>query len=242
MIQIENLRKSYEGKMAVQGIDLEIPCGEVFAFLGPNGAGKTTTIKMMVGLLRPTTGRIRICGLDIVTESKAARSRLAYVPDQPYLYDKLSGREFLRFVAGMFGMARADADGRIEELTATFGLASFLDQLTENYSHGMKQRVGFSSALLHRPEGLILDEPMVGLDPHSARVVMNLFREEAGRGTSVFMSTHSLSVAERTADRIGIIRDGRIIALGTMAELRTRTGSSADLEDIFLALTAEGAA
>ncbi|MBI4615534.1 MAG: ABC transporter ATP-binding protein [Planctomycetes bacterium] len=235
------LSKSYNGKAAVKDLSLSVPAGEVFAFLGPNGAGKTTTIKMLVGLLRPSAGTIRICGLDLATDSQEARGKLAYVPDQPYLYEKLSGREFLHFVGGMFGIPRGEVEERIERLTQVFDLGSFLDHLSESYSHGMKQRLVFASALLHDPSVMVLDEPMVGLDPHSARVVLDLFRREAARGTTIFMSTHSLPVAEKTADRIGILKDGELVALGSMAELKARTGQEGDLEEIFLALTGEDA-
>jgi len=223
----------------VNGVSLSVPQAEVFAFLGPNGAGKTTTIKMLAGLLRPEQGCVRVCGQDMSENGLAAKSRLAYVPDQPFLYDKLTGREFLYFVARMYGVSAERRDEVLGELTARFQMGGFLDQMTESYSHGMKQKVVLASALLHDPEVLLIDEPMMGLDPKTVREVKNLFVEHARRGGTVFLSTHTLGVAEAVADRIGIIHRGQLIALGTIPELRARADRQSNLEEIFLHLTEE---
>jgi ABC-2 type transport system ATP-binding protein len=241
MIQLERVTRKYGAKTAVADLSLEIPAGELFACLGPNGAGKTTTIKMMVGLLQPTAGHIRICGIDAVAERRAANRELGFVPDQPYLYDKLSGREFLKFVADLFGMGKADTAAGIEEQIAALELTAFVDHLTESYSHGMKQRLAFAAAFLHRPRVLILDEPMVGLDPRSMRMVKDLLRGKARQGTTVFMSTHTLSIAEEIADRIGVIDQGKLLFLGTVAELRTHLSlGDESLEHLYLTLTQPG--
>ncbi len=238
MIQLQNITRKYGTKVAVQDLSLEIPAGELFACLGPNGAGKTTTIKMMVGLLQPTAGRIHIGGVDAVAERREANRLLGFVPDQPYLYEKLSGREFLKFVADLFGMDKTAAAAGIEEQIAAFELAPFVDHLTESYSHGMKQRLAFAAAFLHRPRVLILDEPMVGLDPRSMRMVKDLLRQQAQRGTTVFMSTHTLSIAEEIADRIGVIDHGKLLFLGTVAELRAHLSlGDESLEHLYLTLT-----
>jgi ABC-2 type transport system ATP-binding protein len=241
VIRIEELVKRYGGKIAVDHLSLEIPPGEIFALLGPNGAGKTTTVKILVGLLQACSGRVEICGLDARSESIRTRRKIAYVPDQPYLYEKLTGREFLLFMGRMFEMKEEEISARIDELSILFEMEGFLDQLSENYSHGMKQRVVFSSALMHRPEVLVVDEPMVAFDPRGARLVKDLLLEEARRGCAVFVSTHSLDLVEETANRIGILRGGRLIALGTFEELQKESGVDARLEDVFLELTREEA-
>ena len=223
----------------MKGLDLDIPAGELFAFLGPNGAGKTTTIKMTVGLLQPTEGVVRICGFDVRTQTREANLRTGYVPDQPYLYEKLSGREFLLFVSELYGLPAARAAENIEQQIATFELAGFVDDLTESYSHGMKQRLVFASALVHQPQVLIVDEPMVGLDPRSMRLVKDLLREKVQSGMTVFMSTHTLAIAEEIADRIGVVSHGQLIFLGTVDELRKRLSRDESLEQLFLALTEE---
>src|SRR3954449_13140317 len=205
MIQLENVTKRYGNKTAVESLSLDIPAGELFAFLGPNGAGKTTTIKMMCGLLFPTTGRVLIGGHDIQGDGDRARQLLSYVPDQPFLYEKLTGREFLQFIADMYGMPRVQGRRRLEEVIETFALDEFVDDLTERYSHGMRQRTVFAAALLHEPKVLIVDEPTVGLDPKSIRLLKDLLREQAAGGTTVFLSTHSLDVAQELADRIGVV-------------------------------------
>ncbi|MDA1050502.1 MAG: ABC transporter ATP-binding protein [Planctomycetota bacterium] len=239
MINLKQVTRTYGTKTAVDCLDLHIHRGELFACLGHNGAGKTTTIKMMVGLLQPTAGSVEIAGFDVVTESRQASLRSGYVPDEPYLYDKLSGREFLQFVAEMYGLPPDVASNSIEKQINDFGLAGFVDQLTECYSHGMKQRLVFASALLHDPELLIVDEPMVGLDPRSMRLVKDLLKTRVRKGGTVFMSTHTLAVAEEIADRIGVMSQGRIQFLGTVAELREQLSSDESLEQLFLTLTDE---
>ena len=239
MIELTGLRRTYGEKVAVAGLDLVVHPGELFAFLGPNGAGKTTTIKMLVGLLRPSAGTIRVCGYDVVTHSREANRLLGYVPDEPYLYDKLSGREFLRFITQMYGLSASVGTDRIDREIEHFGLADFVDDLTESYSHGMKQRLVFASTMLHDPQVLILDEPMVGLDPRSARLVKDLLRSKATQGVTVFMSTHTLGIAEEIADRIGIVDHGRMRCLGTFEELRqTLSREQSSLEQLFLDVTA----
>jgi ABC-2 type transport system ATP-binding protein len=239
MIRMRNLTKVFGDEVAVDHIDLEIPPGEFFAFIGPNGAGKTTTIKMITGLLRPTEGRVQLCGHDVQEEYIAAKQVVSYVPDQPYLYDKLSGREFLLFVGRMYDLPDEGVRGKIEDLSATFGLGDFLDELAETYSHGMKQRVVISAALLHNPRVLVVDEPLVGLDPRGASVLKQAFMKRAEAGTSIFMSTHTLSLAEEVADRVGIIHEGRIVALGSMEQIRELSRTGGRLEEAFLRLTSE---
>ncbi|MBP89075.1 MAG: ABC transporter [Planctomycetaceae bacterium] len=239
MIDIEQVTRCYGSKTAVSELDLHIPRGELFAFLGPNGAGKTTTIKMMVGLLQPTSGLVRVAGYDVGKETREANLRTGYVPDEPYLYDKLTGREFLHFIAELYGLPRAIADASVARQINDFGLEIFVDHLAESYSHGMKQRLVFASALLHDPEVLVVDEPMVGLDPRSMRLVKDLFRSRVEAGATIFMSTHTLAVAEEIADRIGVITNGQLLFLGTVEELRQQLASNDTLEQLFLALTEE---
>jgi ABC-2 type transport system ATP-binding protein len=222
MIEFEQVSRNYGEKIAVDRLDLVIPPGELFAFLGPNGAGKTTTIKMLVGLLRPTSGTVKVCGRDVARDTREANRLVGYVPDEPHLYDKLTGREFLRFIADMFGLEATQALARLERVVRQFELETFVDELTENYSHGMKQRTVFAAAMLHDPAVLVVDEPMVGLDPHSVRMVKDLLQVQARQGVTVFMSTHTLAVAEEIADRIGVVHNGRVVFLGTLAELRHR--------------------
>jgi ABC-2 type transport system ATP-binding protein len=236
-ICISNVTKCYGRKRAVDNVSLDVRPGELFAFLGPNGAGKTTTIKMMSGLLSPDAGAIEICGCPMSTDALVAKAHLAYVPDQPFLYEKLSAREFLRFVAQMYSIPPDLAEQRARALMARLGIDVFADQLAEGYSHGMKQKVVLAAALLHDPAVLIVDEPMVGLDPAGMRTVKDLFQERARDGKTVFMSTHTLDIAESIADRIGIINQGQIVACGTMSELRARAAREHRLEDIFLDVT-----
>ena len=235
MIELRGVTKTFGTKTAVDGLDLHVRAGELFAFLGPNGAGKTTTIKMVCGLLAPTSGVVRVGGHP--ANRQEARQLLAYVPDQPFLYEKLTGREFLRFVVEMYGLDRRVAERRTAELIDTFEMADYVDELCETYSQGMKQRIVFASALVHDPKVLIVDEPLVGLDPRSARIVKDLFVAQARSGVAVLMSTHLLSIAEELADTIGIIDHGRMLARGTLSELRDRVESRGPLEDLFLALT-----
>ncbi|MBI3854061.1 MAG: ABC transporter ATP-binding protein [Planctomycetes bacterium] len=240
MISIQGVTKTYGKKVAVDNLSLEIARGEFFAVLGPNGAGKTTTIKMLAGLLRPDSGRLVVAGVDVQADPIGAKKACAYVPDQPFLYDKLSGIEFMNFIADLYGV---DGEGRVKEvdrLVELFGMKDFIRELTESYSHGMKQRLVLAATLLHKPKVILVDEPLVGLDPHTARLVKQVFREQARAGTSIFMSTHVLSVAEDFADRIGIMLQGRIVALGRMDELRRQAQLEGKLEDVFFKIT-EGA-
>lgn len=239
MIALQGLTKCFGHTRAVDGIDLEVRDGEVFGFLGPNGAGKTTTIRMMMGLMQPDAGRVCLGGFDLRHDPIAAKQICGFVPDRPHVYEKLTGGEFLDFVAELYGVAAADRHRRRERLLELFDLAPWSSELIETYSHGMKQRLVMAAALIHRPRVLVVDEPMVGMDPRGARLLKQLFRSLAREGATVFMSTHSLEVAEETCDRIAIIQNGRIIALGSMEELRRQAGSDAGsrLESIFLSLT-----
>jgi len=238
MIEFHEVTRKYSRKTAVDQLTLTVHPGQLFALLGPNGAGKTTTIKMLVGLLRPDSGTVRVCGHDMVDQPQRAIESIGYVPDQPFLYDKLSGREFLEFVAEMRGMDRAATAANIARQSENFRLDEFLDDLAETYSHGMKQRLVFASAFLHSPAVLVIDEPMVGLDPRTVRLVKDLLRERAAAGTTVFMSTHTLVVAEEIADRIGIVTQGRLHFLGTVPELQAKLSAhEASLEALFLELT-----
>ena len=238
MIQFEQVTRKYGTKTAVSELDLTVPPGELFAFLGPNGAGKTTTIKMLSSLLRPSGGRITVCGHDTVASPREAACHVGYVPDEPHLYDKLSGREFLEFVGRMHGLPPNDVRNRIDRETIRFQLGDFIADLAESYSHGMKQRVVFAAALMHDPSVLVVDEPMVGLDPRSVRIVKDLFREASQAGITVFMSTHVLSLAEEVAHRIGIIDRGQLRFLGTMGDSsEENTGARQSLEHLFLEIT-----
>jgi ABC-2 type transport system ATP-binding protein len=242
MITLEHVSKAYGPKVAVQDLSLEIGAGELFAFLGPNGAGKTTTIKMMVGLLFPSAGRVLIGGHDLRTDGERARQLLSYVPDQPFLYEKLTGREFLQFIADMYGMTPEESARRIVQVIKQFDLEEFVNDLTERYSHGMRQRTVFAAALVHQPKVLIVDEPTVGLDPRSVRILKDLLRKQADGGTTVFLSSHSLDVVEELADRIAIVDHGRLISCGSLEHLRSHASLDGSLEDVFLRLTEEAPA
>ncbi len=238
MIEFNHVTRSYSGKVAVDDLSLSVPPGEIFALLGANGAGKTTTIKLLAGLLRPDSGSIRVCGHDLDGDLRQALKCLGYVPDEPFLYDKLSGREFLEFSAQMRGLNNRSVEASITQETQHFEMADYLDDLIETYSHGMKQRLIFASALLHRPPVVIIDEPMVGLDPRSMRMLKDLLRERSARGMTVFMSTHILAMAEEIADCIGILDRGRLQFLGSIAQLRKElTSPHTSLESLFLQLT-----
>ena len=240
MIEFQNVCRNYGTKVAVEELSLNVPAGEVFALLGHNGAGKTTTIKMLVGLLLPKSGQIHIGGHDTATRTRDTTSLIGYIPDQPYLYEKLSGREFLTFVAEMYGMNPDQTVQGISREIDRFELHDFIDELTERYSHGMKQRTVFASAMLHNPRILVIDEPLVGLDPHSIRLVKDLLRSEANAGTCIFMSTHTLDVAEEIADRIGIMQRGQLVFEGTVSQLRTQLhGEGQSLEALYLSLVDE---
>ena len=238
LLDLKNLTKNYDSFAAVRDLSLEVAAGELFGFLGPNGAGKTTTIKMISGLLRPTAGTVRIGGHDILAEPLQAKAVLGLVPDSPVLYKKLSGREFLKFVAELYSVERRVTEKRIGDLLDLLGMTENADDLIDTYSHGMKQKTAIMAALVHDPGVVVLDEPTVGLDPRSARVVKDVLRALCDRGKTVFMSTHILEIAERMCDRVGIINKGELVAVGTIADLRAggREGK-ASLEDIFLELT-----
>src|SRR6059058_6082317 len=239
MIELLDVTKRYGTKLAVDRLTLTIAAGELFAFLGPNGAGKTTTIKMLCGLLFPTTGTVRVGGFDLATHGDRARALISYVPDQPFLYEKLTGREFLQFTADLYGMPAARSRDKIAEVIDLFHLDDFADDLTERYSHGMRQRTVFAAALVHEPKLLIAHEPTVGLDPKSIRELKTLLRELAADGMTVFLSTHTLDIAEELADRIGIIDRGRLIGCGTLTDLRKQAAMDGSLEDVFLKITEE---
>jgi ABC-2 type transport system ATP-binding protein len=238
LIRLIHLTKHYGKFTAVDNIDLEVPSGELFGFLGPNGAGKTTTFRMIAGILRPTSGTVEIGGIDIGQRPMEAKARLGFIPDRPFVYDKLTGGEFLRFTAALYGQQGATIERRIDELLELFELTRWKDELTESYSHGMRQKLIISGALVHRPQVIVVDEPMVGLDPKSARLLKDLFRQFVHRGGTVLMSTHTLEVAESMCDRIAIVHGGKIVVQGTMAEVQQQTSSEdLGLEELFLKLT-----
>ncbi len=241
MIELKNIVKRFGDLVAVNDISLSVGRGEFFAVLGPNAAGKTTTIKILTGLIKPTSGTAVVAGYDVQTQPLEVRRRLAYVPDFPFLYDKLTPWEFIRFTGQMFRMDEATLEAKATGLVQRFNLESYLRKPIEGLSHGTRQRVAIVSALLHDPEVFVIDEPMVGLDPHHARVVKDVLKERSLQGMTVFLSTHQLSVAEEMADRIGIIHQGRLVAVGNRDELRRQSGSTGALEQTFLALTAQEA-
>lgn len=241
MIELEHLVKRFGDLVAVNDVTLHVRRGEFFALLGPNAAGKTTTIKVLAGLIKPSAGVARVAGYDVQREPLEARRRLAYVPDFPFLYDKLTPWEFLRFTGQLFRMEEARLVSVARELIPRFNLEPYLAKPIEGLSHGTRQRIAIVSALLHAPEVFVMDEPMVGLDPHHARVLKDLLKERSQQGMTVFVSTHQLSIAEEMADRIGIMHEGRLIALGTREELRRQSGAAGALEQTFLALTAQEA-
>jgi ABC-2 type transport system ATP-binding protein len=250
MIKLEHLSKAYGRTTAVNDLSLEVRAGELFGFIGPNGAGKTTTIKMMTGLLAPTHGRVWIGGIDMALNPQQAKQVIGFIPDRPYLYEKLTGREFLSFIGDLYGVPPAESHRQAEKWLTTFGLGEWGHELIQAYSHGMKQRLIMSAALLHEPRVLVVDEPMVGLDPSAIVQVKNLFRQLTAAGTTIFMSTHTLQVAEDLCDRIGVLHHGRLIALGSPQALRRQAGHQPgasigrnqvqeSLETVFMQLTAE---
>src|SRR5574338_505023 len=243
MIQVDHLVKRYGGFTAVDDLSFSVPRGTLFGFLGPNGAGKTTTMRMIAQILRPTSGEIRIAGVPTWEKPQVIKQMIGYVPDRPYVYEKLTGAEFVRFVAALYGQEGRAVERRMNELLEVFELTPWRDELTESYSHGMRQELIISSAFAHRPEVIVVDEPMVGLDPKAARTLKDLFREYTRRGHTIMMSTHTLEVAQTLCDRIAIIQRGVIRACGTMDELRASAESGVSgLEEIFLRLTGEGLA
>ncbi len=242
MIELTNLTKQYGRTLAVDHLSLSVQKGEIFGFIGPNGAGKTTTIRMMAGVLGPTEGTVRIDGIPMAADPEAAKRVIGFIPDRPFLYEKLTGMEFMRFIADLYGRGNGLFREKAQGLLIQFSLYDWADHLIESYSHGMKQRLVIASALLHDPRVIIVDEPMVGLDPAGIRMVKDLLRELAGRGTTIFMSTHTLEIAEDLCDRIGVIHRGRLVALGTTGDLRgTARLREGDLEEVFLRLTGKEA-
>ena len=240
MIRFNHVTRTYGNRVAVGDLDLSVSKGELLALLGHNGAGKTTSIKMLVGLLQPTQGSVSVGPYTVVDHPREANSLIGYVPDQPFLYDKLSGREFLGFVADMYGLTQSESRKAVAREAERFQLGGFLDQLTESYSHGMRQRTVFAAALIHQPEVLVVDEPMVGLDPQSIRLVKDLLRSYANQGKTVLMSTHTLSVAEEIADRVAVMKASELIFDGQVDQLRTQvTGEGDSLESLYLSLMQE---
>lgn len=240
MIELQHLSKNFSKTVAVNDLTLNIQTGEVFGFIGPNGAGKTTTIKMMGGILEPSSGVILICGVNMKTEPERAKSKIGFIPDQPYLYEKLTGMEFLNFTADLYKMNNEAFIQKAQDKLDMFSLSDWSNELIEAYSHGMKQRLIMAAALLHDPEVIIVDEPMVGLDPAAIKLVKELFRNLASEGVTIFMSTHSLNVAEDVCDRIGIINKGSLIVTGTIEDLRQHADvMDASLEQVFMRLTQE---
>jgi ABC-2 type transport system ATP-binding protein len=238
MIALHDLVKRYGQFTAVDGVSLEVMPGEIHGFLGPNGAGKTTTLRMIAGLLKPTSGRILVNGHDLATDPEAAKGSLGFIPDRPFIYEKLTAGEFLRFHGGLYGLDEDVAAGRAREMLELFELERWEGELVESFSHGMKQRLVMSAAFLHRPTAVVVDEPMVGLDPRGARLIKGVFRKMSERGVAILMSTHTLEVAQEMCDRISIILKGRIIARGTVPELRAMgDGQDDQLTAVFLKLT-----
>ena len=238
MIAIHDLVKKYGSFTAVDGVTLEVGRGEIHGFLGPNGAGKTTTIRMIAGLLKPSSGRILVNGHNLQSEPELAKASLGFIPDRPFIYEKLTAGEFLRFHAGLYGLDGPGVPERVREMLELFELSRWEDELVESFSHGMKQRLVMCAAFLHRPQAVLVDEPMVGLDPRGARLIKDVFRRMSERGVAILMSTHTLEVAQEMCDRISIILKGKIIARGTVPELRAMAGNPDDqLTSVFLKLT-----
>ena len=238
MIAVENLVKRYGTFTAVDGVSLAVAPGQIHGFLGPNGAGKTTSIRIIAGLLKPTAGRVIVNGHDLATAPEAAKAALGFIPDRPFIYEKLTAAEFLRFHAGLYGLADADIDARTDEMLAIFELSKWRNELVESFSHGMKQRLVMCAAFLHRPKAVLVDEPMVGLDPRGARLIKDVFRRMADHGVAILMSTHTLEVAEEMCDLVSIILKGKIIAHGTVADVRAMAGTpDEELTPVFLKLT-----
>lgn len=241
MISIQNITKQYQGVTAVKDLTLSIPPGCLFGFIGPNGAGKTTTIRILAGILLPDAGTVKIAGIDLNTRPEKAKQKIGFIPDRPYLYEKLTGNEFLKFCADIYGVRPENFIATRDRYLSLFAMQDYADHLIESYSHGMKQRLVMASALIHDPAIIIVDEPMVGLDPAAIRLVKKLFRDLADKGKTVFMSTHTLEIAESICDQVAIIHKGSILTQGTVAEIQARAGACHDrLEDLFLDLTGSG--
>jgi ABC-2 type transport system ATP-binding protein len=237
-LEIDGISKRFGKVTALDNLKINVPQGQLFGFLGPNGAGKTTTIKIISGLLKPSDGTVRVCGFDVQKEPLEVKRRIGFIPDQPFLYKKLTGRELLRFIGSLYELKNGLIDERSEELLTLFGLIDVADNLVESYSHGMRQKLVMSAALIHRPELLLVDEPFVGLDPRGALLVKKIFRKICEQGVTIFMSTHTLGIAEQLCDRIGIIQHGSLLALGTKDELEEKARlNGSELEEIFLSLT-----
>ena len=238
MIAVTDLVKQYGSFTAVDGVTLDAQPGQIHGFLGPNGAGKTTTIRMIAGLLKPTSGRIVVNGHDLAVEPEGAKASLGFIPDRPFISAKLTAGEFLRFHGGLYGIDPRTLEDRVTEMLDLFELARWRDELVESFSHGMKQRLVMSAAFMHRPRAVLVDEPMVGLDPRGARLIKEVFRRMADRGVAILMSTHTLEVAQEMCDRVSIILRGRIIASGTVDEVRRLSGNADEqLTAVFLKLT-----
>jgi ABC-2 type transport system ATP-binding protein len=238
MIAVEHLVKRYGAFTAIDGVSLDVRPGEIHGFLGPNGAGKTTTIRIIAGLLKPTAGRVLVNGHDLAASPEAAKASLGFIPDRPFIYEKLTAGEFLRFHGGLYGMNGSDLGARVREMLEMFELSRWEHELVESFSHGMKQRLVMCAAFLHRPRAVLVDEPMVGLDPRGARLIKAVFRRMADHGVAILMSTHTLEVAEEMCDRISIILKGQIIAHGTVDALRALAGGTdTQLTEVFLKLT-----
>ncbi len=242
MIRMENLNKRFGPLHAVKDLSLHVPRGEIFCFLGPNGAGKTTTLKMLTGLMRPSSGKAWIGGIEMTENPLEAKKKIAYIPDTPFLYDRLTATEFFLFIGALYGMRRDAIEAEREQAFVFFGLQAHRAALVKDLSHGLRQRLVYAASFLHKPDVLFIDEPLIGLDPRTIRAIKILLREKARAGMTIFLTTHILSLAEDVADRIGILSDGRLIALGTLDQIRERSGSSGDLEEVFLALTENGEA
>ncbi len=237
MIRLEHLFKRYGDVQAVDDLCLDVPAGELFCFLGPNGAGKTTSIKMMTGLVKPDSGSVTLADIDALAHPVEARSKLGYIPDMPFLYERLTALEFLHFTGDLYGMSRDEVREEAPRQLEVFGLAERAHALTKDLSHGMRQRVIYAATLMHKPKVLLVDEPFIGLDPHSIRLIKDLLRQRTREGMTVLMTTHILAIAEEIGDRIGIIDRGRLIACGTLSELHAASSSTGKLEDLFLQLT-----
>jgi len=237
MIRLQNLYKRYGALQAVDDLTLDIPSGELFCFLGPNGAGKTTSIKMMTGLVKPDQGQIELAGVDAGKEPVKARSQLGYIPDMPFLYDRLTPMEFLQFTGELYGMPPEEVKEKAPDMLETFGMQERAHTLNRDLSHGMRQRIIYAASLLHEPAILLVDEPFIGLDPHSIRLIKDLLREHTSKGMTVLMTTHILAIAEEIGDRIGIMDQGKLVACGTLEELKNASPDSGRLEDLFLSLT-----